>query len=764
MKLKEKIITESAEAAVTAAKKTVNPAAAFFISALLGFLAAGTRLGGNGAPLCTALTAVISPLGGFAAFGGAMAAFFLDGTIQLYVTEIISMPAVIIARAMITSVFGRKITPVAAGALACASYIICGIAVAFSFKITAALILAVFFRSVLCGGAAFFTEKAFSCAERDFVISAENCVSVSVVYMLLICMLCGISFGAVNAGRVAGLFFTAAAAFRYGIPGGAAAGALSAFAFGAASASMAPSAAIVVCAGLASGLLFKKNKLLSAGVFIAVVFAGALVYGMPSDTVKLIPEAAAASAAFCIIPEKLYRRSFGRTAAAPSAAALNYGAKLKFAASAVSDVRASFAKAAKVLENGGNGNDISKEVCSKVCTLCRSSVFCGEDEKHRIDSYFRPAENILKSKGFITEKELHKALECCPKKNELAEAFNEMYRLSQIEKRYGDVTDCMREITLEQLSETEDMLGFLSQSADVLSSCDEVLSEYVREALEESGVKEPAAAVFFDRDGRIFIECFYEGLLNVKLEELTERLGSITDRELDEPTAVSLNRVTHLCFQELPAFAVEVGRAKVSGREQTSGDSDTSFRDSMGNLCILISDGMGSGVRAAVESCMTVSLMTRIIRAGLGTDAAVRLINRLLLTKSAEEIFATVDLLRINLFTGRAEVVKLGAAQTFFKTNGTVKTVESWSTPVGIVSSVEICRRSVQLSDGDSVVMITDGICEECFPRVRELMLSVGVTVQECAERIVAAAENGMEEDLCRCDDKTVYVVKIHKI
>jgi len=43
-------------------------------------------------------------------------------------------------------------------------------------------------------------------------------------------------------------------------------------------------------------------------------------------------------------------------------------------------------------------------------------------------------------------------------------------------------------------------------------------------------------------------------------------------------------------------------------------------------------------------------------------------------------------------------------------------------------------------------------------------MLSLGVTAQDCAERIVAEAEKGKEDDPSRHDDKTVYVVKIHKI
>ncbi|MCM1023206.1 MAG: SpoIIE family protein phosphatase [Prevotella sp.] len=766
MMLKEKKIPASAEKERTA-KARISPVSAVFLSALFGCLAAGTRLGGNGAPLCAAVTAVLPPFCGLAAFAGAMGSFFLNGTFSSYLTEIIAMPAVIFSRAMLSLVFGRKITPAAAGSLAAAGYILCGLAAAMSYKVTAALVMAVVFRGAVCGTAAYFSAKLFSAAENGSFFAPGTRISLAVVYALAVCMLCGVSFGAFSAGRIAGIFVTAAAAFRYGFAGGTAAGALSAFAFGIASPSMNSTAAIAVCSGLAAGAftdLTKKNKLLTSAILLGTAFAGSLVYGMPSDSPKLIADATVAAAFFYIVPEKLFVRPFGRTSAPVSAAAVRSSDKLRFAAAAVADVRESFAKAAEVLEKGETENDISAAVCGKVCSACRNGAFCGDSAAHRTETFFRPAEGILKRKGFITEKELSAELDHCPRKNALADAFNEMYRLSGLEKRSGNMNGCMRELTLEQLAETEDMLKYLSGGSETFYSCDEKLSECFCAALKEWGAEKPSAAALFDRDGHLFIDCFYGGRIAEKLETVTERFCGISDRELDKPSAVTLDGVTRLCFHESTAYEAEIGRAGVSGREKVSGDSDAVFRDGQGNLFILLSDGMGSGVRAAVESRMTVSVMTRIIRAGLGADAAVRMLNGLLITKSPEEIFATVDLMKINLFTGKADMVKLGAAQTFLKTGGSVKTVESRTTPVGIVESCDIDRRTVQLSDGDGIVMITDGIGEECFPRIRELMLSMGVTVRDCAERIIAEAERDKEENPSGQDDKTVYVVKIHKI
>lgn len=765
MALKEKINHEPEEKLKINEKNRLPASAEILFSALLGSLAAGTNFGGSGAPLCVSAAAVLSPLNGFAGFAGTMAYLFLHEKVNSAVTEIIAIPAVILSKALISAVFGKQLSPCARGILAGAAYFICGMIAAFYLKITAALVMALAFRGIICGAAAFLTGKVISAAQEGRAFLPENRIALSSVYVLLICMLCGLSMGTINAGRAFGAFIVLSAAYKAGSGSGGAAAALTAFAAGTASSALLPSSPILICSALVSGFLRRKGRLAAALSFLGFGLAGSLIYGMPSDVLKLLADMTAAAVLFCALPDRFYRRSSVKSAGISSVPVMQYGERLRFASAAVSDVRESFSKAAGVLEqHEENDRDISGEVCERVCTGCRTSAFCGENENKRTYNYFRYTENILKKRGFVTERELHKILDCCPRRSDLAEAFNFSFRKLQSERRFAENSECMREITAEQLESTENMLHHLGMGAELFPCCDEELSGYINEIISGAGAKNSRTAVFSDTEGRVYIECFYEGMLNVKLNELTEKLSEAADRELAAPEAVSLGGITRLCFHEPENFAADIGNAKVNGREDTSGDQGTVFRDGFGNLSVLLSDGMGSGARAAVESCMTVSVVARMMRAGLGPEAAVRLINLLLLTKSSEECFSTIDLLTVNMFTGKAEIIKLGAAQTFVKTNGTVKTVESWSTPVGIVSSVEINRRSIQLSDGDEIVMMTDGICEECFPKVRELMLSVGVTPQECAERIIGAAETGKESNLYRQDDKTVYVVKIHKI
>lgn len=67
---------------------------------------------------------------------------------------------------------------------------------------------------------------------------------------------------------------------------------------------------------------------------------------------------------------------------------------------------------------------------------------------------------------------------------------------------------------------------------------------------------------------------------------------------------------------------------------------------------------------------MTTGLLCRLIQAGVGFDAALKMVNSALLVKSGEESLATIDVTQIDLYTGRADFYKAGAAPTFVVKSG----------------------------------------------------------------------------------------------
>ncbi|MFO8059552.1 MAG: SpoIIE family protein phosphatase [Bacillota bacterium] len=148
------------------------------------------------------------------------------------------------------------------------------------------------------------------------------------------------------------------------------------------------------------------------------------------------------------------------------------------------------------------------------------------------------------------------------------------------------------------------------------------------------------------------------------------------------------------------------------GGHRASGDSHLVRKLRARDLVVLLSDGMGAGDRARQESRAAVSLLEELLELGLDRDAALRTVNSVLVLRSTEEIFATVDMLSVDLVTGRAEFTKIGAAPTFITRGREVFCIPSQVIPIGILNEVAPESTSRVIQPGDTVVMMTDGVME----------------------------------------------------
>lgn len=107
-------------------------------------------------------------------------------------------------------------------------------------------------------------------------------------------------------------------------------------------------------------------------------------------------------------------------------------------------------------------------------------------------------------------------------------------------------------------------------------------------------------------------------------------------------------------------------------QEAISGDTAILFTDSAGNPYLVLSDGMGTGKNAAIESRMTTEMFRKFISGGVTGTAAIRMMNRLLLMKSPQETFATLDAAQFDLDFGALTMLKSGAAATLIRHDGKV--------------------------------------------------------------------------------------------
>lgn len=166
-------------------------------------------------------------------------------------------------------------------------------------------------------------------------------------------------------------------------------------------------------------------------------------------------------------------------------------------------------------------------------------------------------------------------------------------------------------------------------------------------------------------------------------------------------------------FREEPGYAVLTGVARmVKETQQVSGDSFSFFYEDEGEMAMILSDGMGSGEEAAKESESILELLERMLSAGFKEETAIRLINSVLALRVEQKMFATLDISRINLYSGTCEFIKIGGAATYLRRGKWLECVEAKTLPIGMVQQVDYDFMVKKLYDGDYIIMMSDGVLD----------------------------------------------------
>ncbi|MBE6036837.1 MAG: hypothetical protein E7223_04340 [Clostridiales bacterium] len=212
-------------------------------------------------------------------------------------------------------------------------------------------------------------------------------------------------------------------------------------------------------------------------------------------------------------------------------------------------------------------------------------------------------------------------------------------------------------------------------------------------------------------------------------------------------------------------YRTRVGVATYAKEGNICGDSYLCTEFKGNQLFLGLSDGMGKGLMAARESAFTVNALHSLMEAGFDAELSLRIINSVLLLRSDDEIFSTVDLGLLNLATGRFRLFKIGAAATYVKRGDRVKTIGLAGLPMGILRRISMDSVQMVLKPGDLLVMVSDGITEAVRGKdgpqwVEEALGSIrSRNPQTVADLLIrrAVEQYGLKEK----DDMTVIAVEL---
>lgn len=159
-------------------------------------------------------------------------------------------------------------------------------------------------------------------------------------------------------------------------------------------------------------------------------------------------------------------------------------------------------------------------------------------------------------------------------------------------------------------------------------------------------------------------------------------------------------------------FSVQIGVASLpkSGND-VSGDSNIQIRLDDNKYMVALSDGMGSGMEARKSSQIVTKMLKQTLSAGFEKEDSLELINSTI-KLSSEEIYSTMDVAVLDLYTGVIEFIKNGSCNTYIKNKQNIDIVKSNSLPLGILNDVDFTAYDKDMRDGDIFIMCSDGVID----------------------------------------------------
>ena len=320
---------------------------------------------------------------------------------------------------------------------------------------------------------------------------------------------------------------------------------------------------------------------------------------------------------------------------------------------------------------------------------------------------------------------------------------------SLLARQYAGITDILRQLGAEV---TQD------------ETAQPLMERQVRRYAAAFGWIDRVCAVR-DSQGRLTVELYGEGIDDIMKQGdgFSAGLSALLGVTLTAPEKKKGSQGIHVEMHERAPYraVVGIGRQQKEGAS-VSGDNACYFLTDTGTACLLLSDGMGSGAAASLDSRMLITSLERFLRAGISVGDALHAVSPALRLRSDGMRFTTLDAFTLDLFSGRAENLKCGAAPTYMRLNGRWTILPGTALPIGLAEEDELGDAvPLQMNDGDIVVLLSDGVTDGTDDKwVRQLLIAhAGDSPKEIAAQLVNEAK-GRGHD----DDRTVMVMKIEKL
>ena len=622
----------------------------------------------------------------------------------------------------------------------------------------------------IAAGSTLFFDTALGLWDNDkhYVPTAANQTAVILTGAVAIVAVSTLQVGGFAPGRMAAAFLVLVLARSGREGGGSIAGCVLGGAMALAVPGQTPLAAALAFGGLLAGLFSRFGRVVQTTLFLAAT--GVVLLGESDEAVLFyLYEILGACLLFAVLPREWDRRLcrlfiHSRDLPAVEGVRRMTTMQLRVACGALEEVSRTVDTVARRLSHHGVPDmaTLYRGCYGAVCTACPLRGVCWEQHAEEMQAGLEQLTPLLQQEGRITPDKLVGYPAECRWKDRLADYLTRGYEQYVAREGAWRRLEEIQQAVEGQFAGTGTLLKGLAGRLEDRHQVDIELSGRVLTVCEDYGMMVQDALCTRDTAGRVTVDILTTAGGIPPGRRWHSQMEQVCGRRFATATEAEWGKQVRITLTEPPRYRVETGLAqRRCGQEKLCGDTARVEPLPRGVLAVL-SDGMGTGGRAAVDSSMAVGVTTRLWRAGFPPTGILQTVNTALLVKSREESLSTLDVAVVDTHTGHFDSYKAGAAASLLRSQGRISRLEGPGLPVGILPETRFEHSQDQLAIGDILLRVSDGALGAGMGAVETLLREFPAegNLQDLCEAVCATAQGDGPD--CR-DDITALALRLWK-
>lgn len=410
------------------------------------------------------------------------------------------------------------------------------------------------------------------------------------------------------------------------------------------------------------------------------------------------------------------------------------------------------------------------ELVPKICASCPVNEQCWQSEGQATLRSLSSLMPLLQEKGRLQVGDLPRVVRnSCIRPRELVAGANRMWEDYHRFVTWQDQLDQTRELVSDQLTQVSGLMREMEKGICLREEFNQTQAMNIANGLRLEGIRVEDVEAVNQRDGRLEVRIRMRRCEDKAFcrKYLADFVSGIVKQQLavDDSRCPWQNGGRDCQIRLLPSgvLRVQTGLAQAARDGCAfSGDAWAALPINGGYYLLALSDGMGSGHKAAQDSETAISLIKRLTNSGFHPVTAVRTVNSLLVQCGNKDNLTTIDLITINLYTGEGQLVKVGAAPSFLKRGDNVWLINGGTPPAGVLSGLEVNVNSAWLEPGDLLLLVTDGMMVRGEEWLKQALAELKSVDPQAAADLLLHQAMALAGNQVR-DDMSVMVARVEK-